>query len=149
MHMCVLVHEFRDSSVLLKVLELISQQKGQPAKNIFPFCSVSAAGVKLTPGCRSGSLPITFQEHPSPLICLVHTSSFLSRNVSLWNLPDPPRQRDHLFFLVLAVLWTVFYFYTCCFVYKYYLLWPLSLCYSVNSWRKESHSSLFPLCLEQ
>ena len=104
--MCVLVHEFRASSVLLKVLELISQQKGQPAKNIFPFCFVNAAGVKLTPGCWSGSLPITFQEHPSPLICLVHTSSFLSRNVSLWNLPDPPRQRVHLFFLVLAVLWT-------------------------------------------
>ena len=36
MHTCVLVHELRASSVLLKVLELISQQKGQPAKNI-PF----------------------------------------------------------------------------------------------------------------
>ena len=59
---------------------------------------------------------------PFSIICLVHTSSFLSRNVSLWNLPDPPRQRDHLFFLVLAVLWTVLYFYTCCFVYIYIIV---------------------------
>lgn len=45
---------------------------------VWQCCSIGRAtsGVKLTPGCWSGSLTITYQEHPFPLICLVHTSSF-------------------------------------------------------------------------
>lgn len=52
-------------------------------KNLLPFClwqyySIGRAtsGVKLVLGCWFGSLTITYQEHPSPLICLVYTSSF-------------------------------------------------------------------------
>lgn len=45
---------------------------------LWQYCSIGRAtsGVKLTLGCWSGSLTITYQKHPSPLICLMHTSSF-------------------------------------------------------------------------
>ena len=69
--------------------------------------------------------------HSSAWCALPHSSG-LSRNVCLWNLLDPPRQRDHLFFLVSAVLWTVLYFlYMLHCIYIAYFYHSL-LCYSVN-----------------
>lgn len=123
-------------------------------KNLLPFClwqyySIGRAtsGVKLVLGCWFGSLTITYQEHPSPLICLVYTSSFFRPQQeclcgTFLILPG----RGYLFFPVLAVQSTVLYVYTCCITHvlfasntiSFVILWT-------SGGERQSLISLFPL----
>lgn len=128
-------------------------------KNLSPcclwqYCSIGKAtsGVKFTLGCWSGSLTITYQEHPSPLICLVYTSSFFRPQQEClfvqpsWSaqaegsplLPCPRCTVDSPLFLPMLHCIYIICFYHCTFV----VLWTsgrMGLC----------HFSLFPLCQDQ
>lgn len=124
---CMCWHEPRTSSILLKVLELISQQKqvfpGLPTETYSLSVSDRAAALaELHEGlnwCLGVGLA-AWQSHTrntllhSSAWCTLPHSSGLNRNISLWNFPDLPKQRGPLFFLVLAELWTAIYFYTYC-----------------------------------
>lgn len=101
--------------------------EGQPAKNI-PFCSVCHR-VKLTPGCWSGSLPITFQEHPSPSSAWC---TFIPQQECLFVEPSWSTQAERSPLLSCPCCTMDSHIFTHGFV-LYYLLQPLSLCYSVNS----------------
>ena len=124
-------------------------------KNLFPFClwqccgiGRATLGVKLTLGCWPGSLTITYQEHPSPLICPVHISSFFRPHQEClfvepcWSahaegspsLSCPCCAVDIPLFLHMLNCIYIIYFYHCL------------LCYFVNFWKwgTESHFSLSP-----
>lgn len=128
-------------------------------KNLSPFCLWQYHNIgKATSGLNSclGVGLAAWRSHTrntllhSSAWCTLPHSSGLSRNVSLCSLPDLPRQRDHLFFPVLAVLWTVLYFYPC---YIEYILFASTTAPFVVLWTSGrmglSHFSLFPLCWDQ
>lgn len=97
-------------------------------------------------GCWFGNLTATYQEHPSPLICLLPASSFFSLSridCFFVDLPDSPRQRAHLGFLALSALCTVD-LHTCNAVWA----WFASTTFAMFLRRKEadSHLALFLLC---